>query len=299
LPATSAGKDACPTIHLLVRSPDQLDAALDLAPASVTMDYLDLDGLRPSVERARHRGVTPRVAAPRVLKPGEQRIVDSLLRLECALLVRSSGLLQMLQDRVHPELVGDASLNAANAVTAGVFLNLGLTRLTPSHDLNGDQVAELARAAGGERFEAVAYHHLPVFHTEHCVFCRFLSTGASYLDCGRPCDTHRVELRDPTGRAHPVMADVGCRNTVFGAEAQEASLHLEKWQAAGIRHFRLEFVHESADEVARIGRAFAEALAGRRAMLDLHEQLRRLAPQGITEGSLIVPGSHPALTVLA
>jgi putative protease len=263
------------------------------------MDYLDLDGLRPSVERARRRNVTPRVAAPRVLKPGEQRIVDSLLRLECALLVRSSGLLQMMQDRAHPELVGDASLNAANAVTAGVFLNLGLTRLTPSHDLNGDQVAELARAAGGERFEAVAYHHLPVFHTEHCVFCRFLSTGTSYLDCGRPCDTHRVELRDPTGRAHPVMADVGCRNTVFGAEAQEASLHLEKWQNAGIRHFRLEFVHESAGDVARIGRAFAEALAGRRGMLDLHEQLRRLAPQGITEGSLIVPGSHPALAVLA
>ena len=27
------------------------------------------------------------------------------------------------------------------------------------------------------------------------------------------------------------MADVGCRNTVFGAEAQEASLHLEAWLA--------------------------------------------------------------------
>ena len=26
------------------------------------------------------------------------------------------------------------------------------------------------------------------------------------------------------------MADVGCRNTVFGAEAQEASLHLDNWQ---------------------------------------------------------------------
>jgi putative protease len=95
------------------------------------------------------------------------------------------------------------------------------------------------------------------------------------------------------------MADVGCRNTVFGAQAQEASSHLEKWQAAGMGHFRLEFVHESAEEVARIGRAFAEAFASRRGMQDLHEKLRRLAPQGITEGSLMVPGSHPALAVLA
>jgi putative protease len=65
--------------------------------------------------------------------------------------------------------------------------------------------------------------HLPVFHTEHCVFCRFLSTGTSYRDCGRPCEEHRIALKDPGGRAHPVMADVGCRNTVFNAQAQTAA----------------------------------------------------------------------------
>ncbi len=291
-------------LHLLVRSPRQLDAALDLAPASVTMDYLDLDGLRPSVDRARRAGVEPRVAAPRVLKPGEERIVDSLLRLDCALLVRSAGLLEALQHRAHGELIGDASLNAANVVTADLFLKMGLERLTPAHDLNGDQVAELARSANAARFEAVAYHHLPVFHTEHCVFCRFLSTGTSYLDCGRPCDTHQVELRDPQGRAHPVMADVGCRNTVFGAQAQEASSHLEKWLHAGIRHFRLEFVHETPEEIAQVGRAFLGVLQDRRGMTELREALRRIAPQGITEGSLMVPASsptrsHPALPVLA
>jgi putative protease len=80
-------------------------------------------------------------------------------------------------------------------------------------------VADLARSAGPDRIEAVAYQHLPVFHTEHCVFCRFLSTGSSYRDCGRPCERHRVALRDASGRAHPVLADVGCRNTVFGAAA--------------------------------------------------------------------------------
>jgi U32 family peptidase len=50
-------------------------------------------------------------------------------------------------------------------------------------------VADLARV-GGERIEAILYQHLPVFHTEHCVFCRFLSTGTSYKDCGRPCEHH-------------------------------------------------------------------------------------------------------------
>ena len=146
--------------------------------------------------------------------------------------------------------------------------------------------------------EVVAYQHLPVFHTEHCVFCRFLSTGTSYKDCGRPCEKHRVEVRDVGGRSHPVMADIGCRNTVFGAEAQEASAHLDAWRKAGIHHFRLEFVHESGREVEQVTQAFSHALTGKKAYGQLTQELRRAAPQGTTEGSLFVPNGYLTLPIL-
>jgi putative protease len=287
-----------PHLHLLVRTPEQLDAAIALRPASITLDYLDLYGLRPSLERIRGAGLVARVASPRVLKPGEQRVVDFLLGCGCPILVRPAGLLHALREREHPAMIGDFSLNAANVLTAAELLGLGLDMLTPAHDLNAAQVAELARDAGAERIEAVAYQHLPVFHTEHCVFCRFLSTGTSYLDCGRPCEKHRVELRDSAGRAHPVMADVGCRNTVFGAEAQHAAAHLEAWRAAGIEHFRLEFVHESASQVTGVTGAFEDALAGKCSPRELAARLQRLSRNGITEGSLHVPADYLALPVL-
>jgi putative protease len=264
-----------------------LGAAIDLRPASITLDYLDLYGLRPSLERIRAAGLQPRVASPRVLKPGEERIADFLVSCDCPILVRSAGLLNALRGRRHADLVGDFSLNAANAISAAELFELGLSRLTPTHDLNAAQVADLARQAGADRIEAVVFHHLPVFHTEHCVFCRFLSSGTSYLNCGRPCEKHRVALRDAAGREHPVMADVGCRNTVFGAEAQQGAMHLEAWREAGIRHFRIEFAHESAEQAARIARAFDEGLTGR----ELAKALQRFAPQGVTEGSLYVPES--------
>ena len=297
-PTVSPATPSAPQLHLLVRTPEQLDAAVERGPASLTLDYLDLYGLRPAVDRVRSRGISPRVASPRILKPGEGRIVDFLLSLSCPILVRSAGLLEALRGRPHPPLTGDFSLNAANVLSAETFLRLGLLRLTPSHDLNAAQVADLARQVGADRLEVVAYQHLPVFHTEHCVFCRFLSTGTSYLDCGRPCERHRLALRDLEGRAHPVTADVGCRNTVFGAEAQEAGRHLDDWREAGIRHFRLEFVHESRDQVTRIARAFEETLAGERSPHDLAHLLKRLAPQGTTEGSLFVPDHELALPML-
>ena len=295
---SGCGPGGPPHLHLLVRTPEQLEAALAARPASITLDYLDLYGLKPSLERVRAAGIDRRVASPRVLKPGEERIVEFLLSCDCPILVRSAGLLHQLRDRSHHDLTGDFSLNAANAASAQEFLAMGLALLTPTHDLNAAQVADLARAVGGERIEAILYQHLPVFHTEHCVFCRFLSTGTSYKDCGRPCESHVVALRDDTGRAHPVMADVGCRNTVFGAEAQEASRHLDGWRAAGIAHFRLEFAHESGEQVAGIVRAFADSLAGRLPAQELERQLRKLTPQGITEGSLYVPRGYQELPIL-
>ena len=286
------------TLHLLVRTAEQLDAAIELGPASITLDYLDLYGLRPSIQRVRDAGIAVRVASPRVLKPGEEKIVDFLLGCDCPILVRSAGLVEALRHREPRDLTGDFSLNAANVLTAQEFFALGLDHLTPTYDLNAAQVADLARQVGGDRIEAVAYQHLPVFHTEHCVFCRFLSSGTSYRDCGRPCEVHRVALRDTAGRAHPVMADVGCRNTVFGAEAQEASLHLEAWRAAGIARFRLEFAHESADQVTAVTRAFEEALAGRRTGRELMQQLQKVSPQGVTQGSFFIPENYLTLPVL-
>ena len=47
-----------------------------------------------------------------------------------------------------PQLEGDFSLNASNALSADLLLRSGLSRLAPTHDCNGAQVAGMARALG-------------------------------------------------------------------------------------------------------------------------------------------------------
>ena len=281
-----------PQVHVLVRTPEQLEAALALRPASITLDYLELYGLKPSVERVKAVGLRCRVASPRILKPTEHNILRFLSSLDCELLVRSGGLLydlQRLPQELRPALTGDFSLNAANAITAQMYLDMGLTTITPTHDLNAQQIADLTHHLAADAIEVIVYQHLPVFHMEHCVFCRFLSTGTDYTNCGHPCEAHRVALQDKAGRMHPVMADVGCRNTVFGAEAQVGTKHLQLWLDAGLRHFRLEFVHESTQQVRQVVGAFQKALAGEMPFEHLERALKQFSPQGMTEGSLFVP----------
>ncbi len=278
-----------PEISVLVRRADQLEAAMESRPDEIVLDYLELYGLRPSVERILEAGIRAVVASPRILKPAEERIHHFLLGLPAAILVRSIGLLKTLtQTSERPVLHGDFSLNAANRLTAQTLLEMGLARLAPTHDLNAAQIAHLARCVDPDRLEVIAYHHLPVFHTEHCVFCRFLSSGTDHTNCGHPCETHHVTLRDERGLEHPVLADVGCRNTVFEARVQSGARFLQAWRAAGIRRFRLEFVHEDGTAVRGVIRAFRAALEGKLNGAGLEREWARYAASGTTQGSFIV-----------
>ncbi len=281
-------------LHLLVRDGRQLSAAIEVAPDSITLDYLELYGLRTSVERVIEAGIEARVASPRILKPSEQNVIRFLHSLGCSLVVRSGGLLLdllKLEKHSRPILIGDFSLNVANVVAAQLLLDMGLDFITPTYDLNGQQVSRLATKLDPRRLEVIAYSHLPVFHTEHCVFCRFLSDGTDSSNCGHPCEKQQVAVRDRTGREHPVLADVGCRNTIFGAEAQFSAEYLQRWLNVKIENIRLEFVHETAEELYEIGKAAKNALA-KRDTKRLDSVVRRCARGGITAGSLFVAANQ-------
>lgn len=296
---TSAGASGL-KLHVLVRSADQLEAAIRTAPSSITLDYLELYGLRKSVEQIKAEGILARVASPRILKPSEEKVLRFLLSLDAEIVVRSGGLLfQLIQSKVStpPRLIGDFSLNVANRLSLETMLDLGVDQITPTHDLNAEQISDLADVAGN-KLEVIAFHHLPVFHTEHCVFCRFLSEGTDSSNCGHPCEKHQVSLSDAQGRQHPVMADVGCRNTVFGAEAQFDACHLQDWINSGISHFRIEFVHESPKQVEAITLAFQEFLASKTSVKQLAATIEKLSPAGTTSGSFFVPRDFKKLVQL-
>ena len=94
------------------------------------------------------------------------------------------------------------------------------------------------------------------------------------------------------------MADVGCRNTVFGAEAQTDVEAMDAWMSAGLRHYRVEFVHEKAEQVAAIVNGFGELFAKKISPAQLGKTLQQHAGQGTTQGSLFVPEGFKKLVQL-
>jgi collagenase-like PrtC family protease len=258
----------------------------------IAVDFLEVKGLGDAIATIQAAGRRAVAVSPRVLKPSEERIRAFLLKLGAdAILVRSLGLLESLlseREREVPALYGDFSLNIANRRTLELLRSAGLTRLTPGHDLNAAQLCGLAEGPGAEQLELVLHHHLPIFHTEHCVFARFLSDGDNRSNCGAPCERHAVHLRGVDGRQHLVLADMGCRNTVFNSEAQSGLRSLERFQAAGYRRFRIELVDHRPEEVAPLVSVYQRALAGQISGREAWRELRERSRFGLTVGSLKV-----------
>ena len=237
---------------------------------------------------ARAAGLPIGVATLRILKPGEEGLLAKIAAAEPdAVLIRNLASLTFFREQM-PDVprVGDFSLNAANELSADLFLREGLTRVVPSYDLNWEQLAAMLGRAAPERFEVVIHQHMPMFHMEHCVFAATLSNGKDYRDCGRPCDTHKVELRDRVGAEFPLLADTGCRNTVFNSVAQSAAEYVPRMLALGLRHFRVELLREGADETRSLLDRYARVLAGLDGGRAAWRGLQILNQLGVTRGTL-------------
>jgi putative protease len=282
------GPDLAPAIVPLVRNDAQLDAVLDLGVPEVELDWMEMVGLGKAVTRARSRGARVVVATMRVQKPGEEKIDAHLAKLAPdAVLVRSWGSLAYFTGLENaPPLHGDFSLNVTNGITAGFVLGAGLASITAAHDLDATQLDALLAAAPRHRVAVTVHHHIPTFHTEHCVYAHLLSEGRDFRTCGRPCEQHAVSLKDRTGLVHPVWVDVGCRNTVFNAQAQSAAPLVPSLLASGVRRFRVELVRETATETSRIVSAYRNLLAGTSTPADVLRHARAHEQFGVTRGTM-------------
>jgi putative protease len=279
------------SLTVLVRTLDQLLALTTwkrtLPVATVYCDFEDVRKYADAVPVARDAGLSVALATTRIIKPNEEGLLRQVSAANPdAILIRNlAGLSFFRQERPDLDLLGDYSLNVANELTAGLFIRGGLRRLVPSYDLNWKQLHAMLQRIDPAFFEAVIHQHMPMFHMEHCVFCHTLSNGKDYRDCGRPCDTHRVELKAPDGQPHPLVADVGCRNTVFNASAQSALELVPQLKELGVRYFRVELLRQDAAETLALLTKYADVIAGRADGRQTVRGLRVLSQLGVTRGT--------------
>lgn len=282
-------------LTVLCRNIDQVHAALAEGVELVYADFEFIKQFPAAVEAARAAGKRIALATPRIHMPGENGYFRNILKLKPdAVLIRNTGALYFFlkyrtehPEEQMPELIGDFSLNIANHKAAALFLDTGLDRITPSYDLNIQQMVDMLQNTDTSKLEMVIHQHMPMYHTEHCVYCTFLSEGTDYTNCGRPCEEHRVSLQDRIGMSHPVRVDEGCRNTVYNAIDQSGAEYLNHFLELGVPSYRVEFLEETPDKVQEVLRLYRRALAGEITGTQVWKTLKSTNQLGVTRGQLV------------
>lgn len=227
----------------------------------IYLDYEFGKDYAQSVSLLREAGLKSGIATTRILKPNEYYNFKVIERANPdVILCRNLGAVQYFQDKTF-ELKGDFSLNVTNSLTAGYFLSKKLSTVCASYDLNSRQLAELLSHVPDGKLEVTVHQYMPSFHMEHCVFAAFLSKGSSFRDCGKPCEKHRVELKDQFGNFHQIKADQECRNTMFNATSQSAARLIPEWKQLGLAEFRFEALYERGNELKQKIVSYADIIS--------------------------------------
>ncbi len=282
-------------LTVLCRSLEQVEAAVQSDASYIYADFEFIKQFPAAIAAARAAGKPIALATPRIHMPNENGYHANILRLQPdAVLVRNTGALYYYlraraenPDKPFPKLIGDFSLNVANHKAVKLFLDAGLDKVTPSYDLNIQQMVDLLQYADTDKMEVVIHQHLPMFHTEHCVYCTFLSEGTDFTNCGRPCEEHRVSLQDRIGMSHPVRVDEGCRNTVYNAIEQSGAEYIRNFIELGVAHYRVEFLEETAEQVHEVLGLYRDALDGRITGTQVWRTLKATNQLGVTRGQLV------------
>ena len=273
-------------LRVLCRTVEQLRIVLAHGERQIAVDFQDIREYREAVAIARESAAEIWLATPRIQKPEEIGLFRALLKHGAdGILVRNLGGLSFFANERVP-FVADFSLNVTNELTAQFLIEHGAQRVTASYDLNRDQLLDLVAACPTEWLEVVIHQHMPMFHMEHCVFCAVLSPGTNPTNCGRPCDRHDVHLRDRQGVEHRLTADVGCRNTLFNAIPQSGAEVVCELLSRGVRHFRIELLDESPDQIRLMLDSYRDLLSGRVAGRDVWKKLNAANRVGVTRGTL-------------
>lgn len=281
-------------LSTLVRHPHQVEAAVEAGIKRIYADFEDIRRYKDAVKIVRESGTdsTIHLATPRIQKPSETGYFKFIDKAEAdGVLIRNTGALTYFENRPDLYRTGDFSLNCANPATAMILKNEGaLDHLTLSYDLNINQLIDLLDNAPSDWFELTIHQHMPMFHMEHCVFCTFMSEGTSYKDCGRPCEKHKVQLRDRVGQLHTLAADVGCRNTLFNGRAQTGARFFNDIRPTGLSRYRVDFLDEDKTETNLTLQAYQQLLSGKTDGQLLWQDLEATDRLGVTEGTLEVTG---------
>lgn len=210
---------------------------------------------------------TPRIAHDREI---EQYLpfFKSLLEAEPdGIMTTSYGWLPVLRQLTGLPLATDFALNVFNRQSALFLMEHGVSRVTLSTELTGEQIKQLAGSAPLET-EVIVHGALPLMVSRYCAVGSVLGGKRGNSACSGRCRGNTFGLLDRKGVIFPVEMDRHCLMHIYNSRELCLLDTLPYLVQAGPAVLRIEARRENEIYVARTVRIYRQVLDGLRKFPD-------------------------------
>lgn len=153
-------------------------------------------------------------------------------------------------------IITDYSFNVVNSESVNLLHNLGVDRITLSHEINKNQINDLINAYykqndGYPNLELIIYGRQEMLHTKYCPIKKM-------GECGK-CKTKQFALRDDF-ETFPLITTNNCEVILLNGKTLNLIDDLNNIEH--INYFRLAFTTESSDVVKQVIQNAFDKLSG-------------------------------------
>ncbi len=202
---------------------------------------------------------TPRIAHDREIKQYLPFLHLLLKTNPDGILASSVGWLTTLRELTDLPLITDFSLNVFNHVSALSLKQRGVSRVTLSTELTGEQVKYLASRSLVET-EVIVHGVLPLMVSRYCVIGSVLGGKGENSSCSGQCHNVSYALLDRKGVVFPVETDQRCLMHIYNSRELCLLDTLPSLVQAGLAVLRIEARRENEAYVARVVKTYRKVL---------------------------------------
>lgn len=219
----------------------------------------------------------PTVALERELDIWRRRLAEYRVAGLAGVLANNLWAVQLLDELGWRAWRADLGLNCFNAAAADGFAALGAEQVALSRELNGGQLADVARATAVPT-EVQVFGNVELMISRHCPIGAVCGGKLAGRACSGACRTGAFALRDEKGYGFPVYTDEFCRSHIFNGH-QLCLIGEAKTLAKSHAALRLDLQHYEPQAAAKIVAIFREGMEGFGGDA-AREELARLALDG-------------------
>jgi putative protease len=170
-----------------------------------------------------------------------------------AVVVGNWGLIHDLNEIGLP-LVLDWPLNIFNSQAISFFNQASILRITPSIELNLEQLEDLKKFSQVD-LELLVHGRVELSLAQHCILLVLNSDG-----CRKLCERGHYALVDQAGYRFPLSFDLKCRSHLFNSKTLSLAKEMPKIFASGFRCFRLALDTAEPAEIKRVALLYKKLL---------------------------------------